>query len=56
MIIIDPEFYRPAEVDYLRGRSLNAQEKLGWTPAHSFKDLVQIMVEHDLDDDIQNTT
>ena len=55
LIIIDPEFYRPAEVDYLRGRPLRAQEKLGWVPAHSFKDLVKLMVEHDLDANIQST-
>ncbi len=56
LVTIDPEFYRPAEVDYLRGRSLRVQEKLGWTPAHSFKDLVKLMVEHDLDANIQSTS
>jgi GDPmannose 4,6-dehydratase len=46
-IVIDPEFYRPAEVDYLRGRNMKAKEKLGWEPKHSFEDLVRIMVEHE---------
>ena len=55
LVTIDPEFYRPAEVDYLRGRALHAQEKLGWSPTHSFKDLVKLMVEHDLDANIQST-
>ena len=53
-ITIDPEFYRPCEVDFLRGDSLRAKEKLGWTPTHSFDDLVKIMVETDLDATIQN--
>lgn len=46
-IVIDPEFYRPAEVDYLRGRNMKAKEKLGWEPKHSFEDLVRIMVEYE---------
>ena len=55
-IVIDPEFYRPCEVDFLRGDSSRAKNKLGWTPAHSFEDLVKLMVETDLDDNIQSTT
>ena len=48
LVVIDPEFYRPAEVDYLRGDNTKALNKLGWKPRHSFSDLVKIMVEHDL--------
>lgn len=51
-VVIDPEFYRPAEVDYLRGRNWKAVNKLGWTPKHSFKDLVELMVNHDINEDI----
>lgn len=47
-VVQDPEFYRPAEVDYLRGDSSKAKAKLGWSPRHSFEDLVKLMVEHDL--------
>ena len=47
-VVVDPEFYRPAEVDYLRGCCLKANEKLGWRPKHSFQDLVKMMVQHDL--------
>jgi len=47
-VVQDPEFYRPAEVDYLRGDSSKANNKLGWTPKHSFEDLVKMMVLHDL--------
>jgi GDPmannose 4,6-dehydratase len=46
-VVVDPKFYRPAEVDYLRGRNNKAKEKLGWTPKHSFQDLVKLMVDHD---------
>ena len=47
-VVQDPEFYRPAEVDYLRGDSSKANDKLGWTPKHSFEDLVKMMVLHDV--------
>jgi len=47
-VVIDPEFYRPAEVDYLRGINDKAKNTLGWTPKHSFKELVHMMVQHDL--------
>ena len=46
-VVQDPEFYRPAEVDYLRGDSTKANEKLGWTPKNTFEDLVKMMVDHD---------
>jgi len=48
-VVQDPEFYRPAEVDYLRGCNDRAIEKLGWEPKHSFEDLVKMMVEHDVE-------
>ena len=47
LVVQDPEFYRPAEVDYLRGDCSKANHVLGWTPKHSFEDLVKKMVEHD---------
>ena len=49
-VVQDPEFYRPAEVDYLRGDNQKAKESLGWEPKHSFEDLVKMMVESDTDD------
>jgi len=48
-VVQDPEFYRPAEVDYLRGDASKAKSKLGWIPKHSFEDLVKMMVKHDLE-------
>lgn len=47
-IVIDPKFYRPAEVDYLRGENIKARTKLGWWPKTSFSELVKRMVENDI--------
>jgi GDPmannose 4,6-dehydratase len=44
----DKQFRRPAEVDHLRADPTKAREKLGWRPAVSFEELVQVMVESDL--------
>jgi GDPmannose 4,6-dehydratase len=49
-VVIDPQFYRPAEVDLLLGNPAKAREKLGWRPAVSFEGLVQMMVDSDLAD------
>jgi len=48
-VAIDPRYYRPAEVDLLLGDAAKAREKLGWEPKVSFKELVRLMIEHDLD-------
>lgn len=45
---IDSALYRPAEVDYLRGRSSKAQQLLNWSPTVSFEDLVTEMVNNDI--------
>lgn len=47
-IEIDPELYRPAEVDYLRGDSSKAKQQLSWTPEISFEALVEDMVFSDI--------
>jgi GDPmannose 4,6-dehydratase len=44
----DPRYYRPAEVDVLLGDASKARRVLGWEPKVSFKQLVRIMVDHDL--------
>jgi GDPmannose 4,6-dehydratase len=44
----DPQFLRPAEVDQLVGDSSKARKELGWEPKHSFRDLVEMMVDADL--------
>ena len=45
---IDARYYRPAEVDLLLGDPTKAKEKLGWKPKTTFKELVKIMLEYDL--------
>jgi GDPmannose 4,6-dehydratase len=53
---IDPRYFRPAEVDYLLGDATKARETLGWKPRVSFRELVTMMVEHDLNLAKQETT
>ena len=48
-VIQDPKYYRPAEVDLLVGDPSKAGEALGWEPSVSFKELVRIMVDADLE-------
>ena len=48
VIKINPKYFRPAEVNYLLADSNKAKVTLGWQPEIKFKDLVKIMVEHDL--------
>lgn len=48
VIRIDPEFYRPAEVNTLLGDSSEARKVLGWSPKHTFDSMVASMVEADL--------
>ncbi|HLY58264.1 MAG TPA: GDP-mannose 4,6-dehydratase [Stellaceae bacterium] len=45
---IDPNYFRPTEVDALQGDASKAQRELGWTPTISFEALVHMMVEADL--------
>lgn len=47
-IVIDPEFYRPAEVDFLLGDCSKAELILGWKPEYSFQQLVTEMINSDL--------
>ncbi len=48
-VIIDPRYFRPTEVDYLLGDASKAWEELGWKPRVTFKELVKMMLEHDLE-------
>ena len=54
-VIIDPKFYRPAEVDYLLGDSTKAREKLGWKPEIDFQSLVEKMIEFDIHETFNET-
>jgi len=47
-IVIDPAFFRPAEVDILLGDASLAKEKLGWTPSISLEEMICEMVDADI--------
>jgi GDPmannose 4,6-dehydratase len=47
-VVIDPRFYRPAEVDVLLGNPAKAKAKLGWAPRTDLASLIAMMVEADL--------
>jgi GDPmannose 4,6-dehydratase len=46
---LDPRYFRPTEVDALRGDASKARQRLGWAPRVRFKELIQMMVNRDLD-------
>ncbi|HEX3926452.1 MAG TPA: GDP-mannose 4,6-dehydratase [Gemmatimonadales bacterium] len=48
-VVVDPRFYRPAEVDLLIADPSRAQGELGWRPAVGFEQLVTMMVDADLE-------
>ncbi len=47
-VVVDPRFYRPAEVDLLVSDPSHAKNVLGWQPQVNFEGLVQMMVEADI--------
>jgi len=44
VVIINPEFYRPAEVDLLLGNSTKAKDVLGWKPKYTFESMIDEMM------------
>jgi len=49
-VVVDPKYFRPAEVEFLLGDSTKARTVLGWKPKVSFKELVRTMVDADMED------
>lgn len=47
-VVIDPAFYRPAEVNVVVGDAAKARTRLNWRPATTFDQLVRIMVDADI--------
>ena len=47
LVEVDPRYYRPTEVDILRGDYSKAKRIIGWEPKVKFRELVKIMVESD---------
>jgi GDPmannose 4,6-dehydratase len=48
LVVVDPRFFRPAEVDLLIGDASKARTELGWVPKVSFPELVTMMVDADV--------
>ena len=48
VVMVDPAYFRPTEVDLLIGDSTKAREKLGWIPEYSLEGLVEDMMAADL--------
>ncbi len=48
VVLVDPRYFRPTEVETLLGDASKARIKLGWTPKTSFEELVAEMVSEDL--------
>jgi GDPmannose 4,6-dehydratase len=49
IVAVDPQYFRPTEVDTLLGDPGKARTRLGWEPRTSFEAMVQEMVASDLD-------
>jgi GDPmannose 4,6-dehydratase len=47
-VMVDPQLYRPAEVDVLQADASKARRQLGWEPEVNFEELVRLMVDADL--------
>ena len=48
-VVVDPKFFRPAEVDHLVGDATKAREQLGWECEVDFHGLIEMMVAADID-------
>jgi GDPmannose 4,6-dehydratase len=48
-VVVDPRYFRPAEVDVLLGDASKAREELGWEPKVGFTELVKMMVDADME-------
>tara|TARA_R110002020_G_scaffold22920_19_gene76940 strand:- start:235 stop:1224 length:990 start_codon:yes stop_codon:yes gene_type:complete len=45
-VTVDPKYFRPQELDFLRGDSSEIREKLEWKPEYTFNSMVEEMVDH----------
>lgn len=54
IIEIDPIYFRPTEVDLLRGDFSKAKKVLGWTPKTKFSELTKLMIEYDFEKEKEN--
>ncbi len=45
-VTVDPKYFRPQELDFLKGDSKEIREELGWAPEYTFESMVHEMVDH----------
>lgn len=50
IVVVDPKYFRPTEVETLLGDPTKARQKLGWTPEITFEQMVREMVKSDLEE------
>ncbi|MBX6362400.1 MAG: GDP-mannose 4,6-dehydratase [Gemmatimonadetes bacterium] len=48
-VVVDPRYQRPLDVDWLLADASRARQRLGWSPRISFRELVRIMVDADME-------
>jgi len=48
-VLVNPKYFRPAEVDRLLSDASKARQGLGWEPKVGFEELVRMMVDADLE-------
>lgn len=49
-VVVDPQYFRPVDLEFLLGDPSKAKEKIGWEAITTFDQLIQIMVNHDLEE------
>ena len=49
LVVVDPKFYRPAEVEFLHGDANKAKANIGWSVETPFNEMVKRMLEHDIE-------
>jgi GDPmannose 4,6-dehydratase len=50
-VVVDARYFRPAEVDLLWGDPAKARDKLGWRPRTGIRELIDIMVRYDMNNE-----
>ena len=49
IVAVDPNYFRPTEVDLLIGDATKAKQRLGWQPQYTLQEMIKEMVDYDLE-------